>query len=84
MGTFEVARAISSKAENELWWLGLISGIAMLLLAFWVSGSGRLYNLTERTYVILFWVGFMSLFRGIAQIGLAFALRKAGKAAAAA
>jgi hypothetical protein len=51
-------------------------------LAFWVSGSDRLYALAQRTYLILFWVGFMALFRGFSQIFLAFTARHAGQEAA--
>jgi|SRR5262245_66165766 len=45
------------------WWLNLITGILLVLLAFWVSGSDRVYALAQRTYLILFWVGFLALFR---------------------
>jgi hypothetical protein len=46
----------------------LITGILLILLAFWVSGSDRVYALAQRTYLILFWVGFLALFRGFSQI----------------
>ena len=67
---------------NPYWWLGLITGILLVLLAFWVSGSDRVYTLGRRTYLILFWVGFMALFRGFSQIFLAFTVRRAGDEAA--
>jgi hypothetical protein len=53
------------------------------LLAFWVSGSDRVYALAQRTFLILFWVGLMALFRGFTQIMLAFGVRHAGGEAAA-
>jgi hypothetical protein len=37
---------------------------------------------TLRTYLILFWVGFLALFRGFSQIMHAFTIRHAGQAAA--
>jgi hypothetical protein len=37
----------------------------------------------QRTYLILFWVGFFALFRGFTQIMLAFGIRHEGKEAAA-
>jgi hypothetical protein len=40
--------------------------------------------LAQRTYLILFWVGLMALFRGFSQIFLAFTVRHAGEKAAAA
>lgn len=83
-GIFEITRAFMTKAENELWWLSLIAGIAFLLLAFWVSGADRLWEMGERAYVILFFAGFMCLFRGLSEIVIAFALRKVSKEADAA
>ena len=80
-GTFEIARAFSSRDVNPYWWIGLITGILLLLLAFWVSGSDRVYALAQRTYLILFWVGFMALFKGITQVVMAFGIRHAGKVA---
>jgi len=41
------------------------------------------YALAQRTYLILFWVGFLALFRGFSQIFMAFAVRHAGTEAAA-
>jgi uncharacterized membrane protein HdeD (DUF308 family) len=80
-GTFEIARAFSSRDVNPYWWVGLVTGILLLLLAFWVSGSDRVYALAQRSYLILFWVGFMALFKGITQIVMAFGIRHAGKVA---
>jgi uncharacterized membrane protein HdeD (DUF308 family) len=78
-GSFEIARSIGSRAINPFWWIGLLAGILLILLAFWVSGSDRVYALRQRAYLILFFVGFMALFRGIAQIMLAFGIRHAGR-----
>jgi uncharacterized membrane protein HdeD (DUF308 family) len=78
-GAFEIARAVSTRATNPYWWIGLITGVLLLLLAFWVSGSDRVYALAQRTYLILFWVGFFALSKGIMQIVLAFGIRHAGK-----
>jgi uncharacterized membrane protein HdeD (DUF308 family) len=78
-GVFEIARAIASKEENDFWWLGLIAGLLLLLLAFWVSSSDREFSLGRRAALILFWVGFMALFKGISQIGIAFGLRRLGR-----
>jgi uncharacterized membrane protein HdeD (DUF308 family) len=82
-GAFEIIQGFASREVNPYWWLNLITGILLILLAFWVSGSDRVYALAQRTYLILFWVGFLALFRGIEQIVLAFAVRRAGRDAAA-
>ena len=73
-GSFEIARFVASRAMNPFWRLGMIDDILLILLAFWVSGSDRVYALQQRTYLILFWVGFLALFKGISQIMLAFLL----------
>jgi hypothetical protein len=82
-GSFEIIQGVASRAANPYWWLKLITGILLILLAFWVSGSDRVYALAQRTYLILFWVGFLALFRGFSQIMLAFTIRHAGQEAAA-
>jgi uncharacterized membrane protein HdeD (DUF308 family) len=83
-GAFDIIQSVASRAVNPYWWLQLITGILLVLLAFWVSGSDRVYALAQRTYLILFWVGFLALFRGFSQIFLAFTVRHAGQEAAAA
>jgi uncharacterized membrane protein HdeD (DUF308 family) len=79
-GVFDIARGIASRAENRYWWIGLVSGGLLILLSIWVSGSDRVYALAKRTYLILFWVGFMALFRGVTQIMYAFGIRRVGRA----
>ena len=78
-GSFEVSRAIGSRNINPYWWIGLITGVLLILLAFWVSGSDRVFALAQRTYLILFWVGFMALFRGFTQLMFAFGVRHFGR-----
>jgi uncharacterized membrane protein HdeD (DUF308 family) len=81
-GAFDIIQGVASRAVNPYWWVQLITGILLVLLAFWVSGSDRVYALAQRTYLILFWVGFLALFRGFSQIMLAFTVRHAGQEAA--
>lgn len=83
-GAFEIVRGVSSRDENPYWWLGLVSGVLLVLLAFWVSASDRMFQLQARTFLILFWVGLWALFRGITSIVLAFGIRHAGRSVAAA
>jgi uncharacterized membrane protein HdeD (DUF308 family) len=83
-GAFEIVRGISSRDENPYWWLSLVSGVLLILLAFWVSASDRLFELQARTYLILLWVGLMALIRGVTSIALAFMIRHAGRSVAAA
>ena len=80
MGTMHVVGAVLSRELNPLWWLGLTVGILEILLAMWVSQ--QYYG--ARIALILVWVGFMAIFRGISEIVMAFELHHAKKNLAAA
>ena len=82
-GAFEIVRSLSSRGESPYWWLGLVSGILLLLLGLWVSASDRVFELQARTFLILLWVGLMALIRGVTSIVLAFMVRHAGRSVAA-
>ena len=77
MGTMYIVSAVLSREENPLWWLGLTAGILMVLLAIWVSQ--QFYP--ARAELILLWVGFMAIFRGIGEIVMAFHLHHVKKIA---
>jgi uncharacterized membrane protein HdeD (DUF308 family) len=79
-GAFEIVRGVASRAENPYWWLGLVVGVLLILLALWVSGSDRVFNLQARAFLVLFWVGLMALIRGVSAIVLAFVIRHADRA----
>jgi uncharacterized membrane protein HdeD (DUF308 family) len=69
-GTFEVIASLMNR-DVDLWWLGLLAGIAMILIAFWAVGyPGR------SGYLLVLWVGLAALFRGIGQIVMAFQVKK--------
>lgn len=72
-GTLDVVEAAMSREVNPLWGLGLAAGIAELLLGFWASQQ----YYPARAALILIWVGFFALFRGVGEIVLAFRLRSA-------
>ena len=74
-GAFEITRGVASRGETPYWWASLISGVLLLLLAAWVSTSDPQSLIARRTYLILFWVGFLALVRGFNQIMLGFSLR---------
>jgi uncharacterized membrane protein HdeD (DUF308 family) len=79
-GTFDIFAAAESRAFNSLWGLGLAAGILEVLLGFWASQ--QFYP--ARAVLILIWVGFFALFRGIGEIVLAFRIRSEHKHLAAA
>ncbi|MEK6440362.1 DUF308 domain-containing protein [Pseudonocardia sp. T1-2H] len=77
-----IARSLALRNESPFWWVGLVSGGLIVLLALWVSTSDRAWDLAGRAVFILLWVGFMAIFRGISDLMLAFELRRLGTEAA--
>lgn len=73
MGTLNVVESAASHEINHLWWLGLVTGILEVGLGFWASQQ----YFPARALLILLWVGFFAMFRGISQIVFAFQLRSA-------
>ena len=62
------------RAFNDLWWLGLVSAILMIGLAFWVSGEFFL----GRAFTLLVFAGIWALMKGITDIVRAFQIRQLG------
>jgi uncharacterized membrane protein HdeD (DUF308 family) len=77
-GTLDIVGSVIQKAVSELWWLSLIAGILEVLLGFWASQQ----MFAPRAVLILTWVGFFAIFRGIGEIVLAFEMRRANRALA--
>jgi hypothetical protein len=71
-GSLDIIASAMTKDVNELWGLGLLTGILELILGFWASQ--QFYP--ARAALILIWVGFMALFRGVSEIVLAFQIRR--------
>lgn len=71
VGVWWTVQAFLERAANSAWWLGLIAGVAMIVLAFWTSGQFFLH----RSYVLLAFAGIWALFHGITDIARAFAVR---------
>jgi uncharacterized membrane protein HdeD (DUF308 family) len=76
VGIFWIVQAFGERGMNELWWFGLISGIAMIVLAFWTGGQFFI----QKAYVLLVFAGIWALFHGINDIFRAFQIRALGKA----
>ena len=74
IGILWTVQAFAERAFNDLWWLGLISGIAMVILAFWVSGQ---FFLTRAATLLVF-AGIWAMIKGITDIVRAFQLRQLG------
>jgi uncharacterized membrane protein HdeD (DUF308 family) len=75
-GTLDIISAVMTKEVNPSWWLGLVAGILELVLGFWASQQ----RFPARGALLLLWVGFFALFRGISEIVVAFELRSRQRA----
>ena len=70
-GTFDFVIALAMRHEIDLWWMTLIAGIVEMSLGVWAIGySGR------SAALLLLWVGIGAVIRGIAEIVMAFHVRK--------
>jgi uncharacterized membrane protein HdeD (DUF308 family) len=72
VGVFWIIQAFAYREVNELWWLGLLSGILMVVLAFWTGGQFFI----EKAYVLLVFAGIWALMQGVTDIIRAFQIRK--------
>jgi uncharacterized membrane protein HdeD (DUF308 family) len=68
-GLFDIVIALFARPA-ELWWVGLVSGTILILLAFWASG-----DFGHKAFLLVVWVGASSLAHGIVQIVTAFRMR---------
>jgi uncharacterized membrane protein HdeD (DUF308 family) len=71
VGVFWTIQAFVDKDVNELWWLGLISGVLMIILAFWTGGQFFI----DKAYVLLVFAGIWALMHGVTDIVRAFQIR---------
>ena len=71
VGVWWTVEAFLVKAENPLWWVGLTSGILMIIMAFWTSGQFFI----EKAYILLVFAGIWALMHGITDIVRAFQVR---------
>lgn len=72
VGVWWTIRAFLVKAvEASTWWLDLVSGILMLVMAFWTSGQFFI----EKAYTLLVFAGIWALMHGIGDIVSAFRVR---------
>jgi len=75
VGVFWIIQAFTARDVNDLWWLGLLSGILMVIVAFWAAGQFFI----ERAYVLLVFAGIWALMQGVTDIVRAFQIRKLGQ-----
>ena len=71
VGAWWTIRAFLTRGVDPLWWLGLISGSMMIVLAFWTSGQFFI----EKAYTLLVFAGIWALLHGFTDIVRAFQVR---------
>jgi uncharacterized membrane protein HdeD (DUF308 family) len=72
VGIWWMVRAFLERELNPAWWLTLISGILMTILAFWTSGQ----LFIDKAYVLLVFAGIWALMEGTVDIVRAFEIRR--------
>ncbi|MGH2924312.1 MAG: HdeD family acid-resistance protein [Solirubrobacterales bacterium] len=75
VGIFWVVEAFMARPVNDLWWLGLIAGILMVILGFYVGGQFFI----DKEYVLLVFAGIWALMTGITDFVRAFQIREIGR-----
>ena len=75
VGIFWIIEAFAAREVNELWWVGLISGILMVSLGFYTGGQFFI----EKAYVLLVFAGIWALLEGVLNIVRAFQIRQLGR-----
>jgi uncharacterized membrane protein HdeD (DUF308 family) len=73
IGVFWTIQALAERGMNPMWWIGLISGIALVVLGFWTSGQFFI----EKAYTLLVFAGIWALMQGIRDMIRAFQVRSA-------
>lgn len=76
IATMWIVGAFMARESDDLWWLTLIAGILMAILAFWTSGQFFIH----RAYLLLVFAGIWALMQGITDIVRAFQVRRLHKA----
>ena len=71
VGTFWIIQAFAEKEFSGLWWITLLAGILMVILAFWTSGQ---FFITK-AYTLLVFAGIWALMQGVTDIVRAFQIR---------
>jgi uncharacterized membrane protein HdeD (DUF308 family) len=71
VGVWWTIRAFLLKAVEPTWWLDLVGGVLMLVMAFWTSGQFFI----EKAYTLLVFAGIWALMHGILDIVGAFRVR---------
>ena len=71
VGIWWTVEALLMRADFPLWWIKLLAGIAMNVLAFWTAGQFFI----DKAYLLLVFAGIWALLQGVNDIARAFELK---------
>jgi uncharacterized membrane protein HdeD (DUF308 family) len=75
VGVWWTIRAFLLKAVESTWWIELVAGVLMLIMAFWTSGQ----FFFQKAYTLLVFAGIWALMHGVLDIVGAFRIRSLRK-----
>jgi uncharacterized membrane protein HdeD (DUF308 family) len=71
-----IIAGLMSRDTDDLWWLTLLAGILMVILAFWTGGQ----FLIDKAYLLLVFAGIWALMHGVTDFVRAFGVRRLHRA----
>ena len=75
VGIFWTIEAIASRGVNNLWFLGVLAGIVLVILGFWTAG----HFVANRISLLLIFVAIWMLSLGVNDLLQAFRIRQQGR-----
>lgn len=75
VGITWIFQAFAEQDHNDLWWLGLIAGILMLIIAFWTAG--QLAGVKQDLLIVF--AGVWALMAGVTDVVRAFQIKSVGE-----
>jgi Short repeat of unknown function (DUF308) len=72
VGVAWTIEAFVDRDDNPVWWIGLVAGVLMVILAFWTSGQFFI----EKAYTLLVFAGIWALMQGVTDVVRAFQIRR--------
>ena len=75
VGITWIFQAFAEQDHNDLWWLGLIAGILMLIIAFWTAGE--LAGVKQDLLIVF--AGVWALMAGVTDVVRAFQIKSVGE-----
>ena len=70
-----ITQAFSERDHNDIWWLGVVSGTLMLVIAFIAAGS----DVDVKSNLLVLFVGLWALMSGLTDLVRAFQLHHVGE-----